>query len=128
MSARAVQTPSRSAYRAAGVGILLATGLIGVLIALVIGGGAAPLLLQDPGPFVRWATPIVKLVMNIAAAAMLGSLVLALFALRSEEKSFDTALNTASAGAAVFTVTAGISGFFTFMAVSYTHLTLPTKA
>ncbi|CAN7263633.1 bifunctional copper resistance protein CopD/cytochrome c oxidase assembly protein [Microbacterium foliorum] len=116
MSARAVETPSRSAYRAAGVGILLATGLIGVLIALVIGGGAAPLLLQDPGPFVRWATPIVKLVMNIAAAAMLGSLVLALFALRSEEKSFDTALNTASAGAAVFTVTAGISGFFTFMA------------
>ncbi|MDN3445418.1 cytochrome c oxidase assembly protein [Microbacterium sp. APC 3901] len=116
MSARAVQTPNRSAYRAAGVGILLATGLIGVLLALVIGGGAAPLLLQDPGPFVRWATPIVKLVMNIAAAAMLGSLVLALFALRSEEKSFDTALNTASAGAAVFTVTAGISGFFTFMA------------
>ncbi|WP_083569405.1 MULTISPECIES: cytochrome c oxidase assembly protein [unclassified Microbacterium] len=116
MSARAVQTPTRSAYRAAGIGILLATGLIGVIFALVIGGGAAPLLLQDPGPFVRWATPIVKLVMNIAAAAMLGSLVLALFALRSEEKSFDTALNTASAGAAVFTVTAGISGFFTFMA------------
>ncbi|WP_285363494.1 cytochrome c oxidase assembly protein [Microbacterium sp. LMC-P-041] len=116
MSARAVQTPTRSAYRAAGIGILLATGLIGVIFALVIGGGAAPLLLQDPGPFVRWATPIVKLVMNIAAAAMLGSLVLALFALRSEEKSFDTALNTASAGAAVLTVTAGISGFFTFMA------------
>jgi len=116
VSARAVQTPTRSAYRAAGIGILLATGLIGVIFALVIGGGAAPLLLQDPGPFVRWATPIVKLVMNIAAAAMLGSLVLALFALRSEEKSFDTALNTASAGAAVFTVTAGISGFFTFMA------------
>lgn len=116
MSARAVQTPNRSAYRAGGIGILLATGLIGVVIALMIGGGAAPLLLQDPGPFVRWATPIVKLVMNLAAAAMLGSLVLALFALRSEEKSFDTALNTASAGAAVFTVTAGISGFFTFMA------------
>ncbi|MFJ4999057.1 cytochrome c oxidase assembly protein [Microbacterium sp. NPDC088619] len=116
MSARAVQTPNRSAYRAGGIGILLATGLIGVLIALLIGGGAAPLLLQDPGPFVRWATPIVKLVMNIAAAAMLGSLVLALFALRSEERSFDTALNAASAGAAVFTVTAGISGFFTFMA------------
>lgn len=116
MSARAVQTPSRSAYRAGGIGILLAAALIGVLIALVVGGGAAPLLLQDPGPFVRWATPIVKLLMNIASAAMLGSLVLALFALRSEEKSFDVALNTASAGAAVFTVSAGIGGFFTFMA------------
>ncbi|MBT2474513.1 bifunctional copper resistance protein CopD/cytochrome c oxidase assembly protein [Microbacterium sp. ISL-103] len=116
MSARAEQNPTASAYRAGGIGILLAAGLVGVLIALLVGGGAAPLLLQDPGPFVRWATPIVKLVMNIASAAMLGSLVLALFALRSEEKSFDVALNTASAGAAVFTVSAGISGFFTFMA------------
>ncbi|KQZ25478.1 copper transporter [Microbacterium sp. Root553] len=96
--------------------MLLAGGLVAVVAALVIGGGAAPLLLQDPGPFVRWATPIAKLVMNIASAAMLGSLVLALFALRSEEKSFDTALNIASAGAAVFTVSAGIGGFFTFMA------------
>jgi len=116
VSARVAQTPTRSAYRAAGIGLLLAGGLIAVVAALVIGGGAAPLLLQDPGPFVRWATPIAKLVMNIASAAMLGSLVLALFALRSEEKSFDTALNVASAGAAVFTVSAGIGGFFTFMA------------
>ncbi|MBO0980236.1 bifunctional copper resistance protein CopD/cytochrome c oxidase assembly protein [Microbacterium sp. SD291] len=47
---------------------------------------------------------------------MLGSLVLALFALRSEERSFDFALTVSSVGAAVFTVTAGFGGFLTFMA------------
>ncbi|MCM3778837.1 cytochrome c oxidase assembly protein [Microbacterium hydrocarbonoxydans] len=116
MSSRAVSAPTSPAYRAVGVGILLAGGLVAVVVALILGGGAAPLLLQDPGPFVRWAIPVVKLVMNIAAAAMLGSLVLALFALKSEQKSFEVALNTASVGAAVFTVTAGISAFLTFMA------------
>nr|WP_314844617.1 cytochrome c oxidase assembly protein [uncultured Microbacterium sp.] len=116
MSSRAPQTRTSPAYRVGGVGVLLAAGLFGAIVALIIGGGAAPLLLQDPGPFVRWAIPLVKLVMNIASAAMLGSLVLALFALRSEQKPFEVALNTASVGAAVFTVTAGIGGFFTFMA------------
>ncbi len=116
MTSRAVPTPPSTAYRSAGLGILIATGAIGAVVALIIGGGAAPLLLQDPGPFVRWAIPLVKLGMNLAAAAMLGSLVLALFALRSEDRASEIALNTASVGAAVFTVTAGISGFLTFMA------------
>lgn len=74
------------------------------------------MLLQDPGPFVRWALPAAKLAVNLGAAAMIGTLVLAMFALRSGEKPFDTALNAASAGAAVFTVFAGVSGFLTFMA------------
>lgn len=116
MSSRAVSTPTSPAYRAVGIAILLVAGLVAVIVALVLGGGAAPLLLQDPGPFVRWAIPVVKLVMNIAAAAMLGSLVLALFALKAEDKPFEVALNTASVGAAVFTVTAGVSAFLTFMA------------
>ncbi|WP_207481892.1 cytochrome c oxidase assembly protein [Microbacterium sp. SD291] len=103
-------------YRAAGIGILVAAGFAAVIVALMFGGGAAPLLLQDPGPFVRWMLPVAKLVMNLAAAAMLGSLVLALFALRSEERSFDFALTVSSVGAAVFTVTAGFGGFLTFMA------------
>lgn len=115
MTSRAVQPPTLSAYRLGGVGLLLAAGVIAVTIALMYGGGAEPLLIRDPGPFVRWALPLVKLVMNVAAAAMLGSLVLALFALRSGEKSFDTALNISSIGAAVFTVTAGITGFLSFM-------------
>ncbi|MFJ4223292.1 cytochrome c oxidase assembly protein [Microbacterium sp. NPDC089695] len=116
MSSRAVPTPTSPAYRAVGIGILFAAALVAVIVALALGGGAAPLLLQDPGPVVRWTIPIVKLVMNIAAAAMLGSLVLALFALKAEQKPFEIALNTASVGAATFTVAAGVSAFLTFMA------------
>ncbi|WP_217184963.1 cytochrome c oxidase assembly protein [Streptomyces sp. AC495_CC817] len=116
MSSRTAPAPSTSAYRLGGIGILLAAGLVAVVVALMYGGGAAPILLQDPGPVVRWSIPMVKLVMNVAAAAMFGSLVLALFALRSGDRSFDTALNVSSIGAALFTVTAGVGGFLTFMA------------
>ncbi|WP_323742125.1 cytochrome c oxidase assembly protein [Microbacterium sp. UFMG61] len=116
MTSRAVQTRTSPAYRVVGLAILVGAGLIGAIAALALGGGAAPLLLGDPGPAVRWAIPIVKLAMNVSAAAMLGSLVLALFALRSEQKSFDTALNTASIAAAIFTVTAGVSAFLALVA------------
>ncbi|TQL81630.1 cytochrome c oxidase assembly protein [Microbacterium saperdae] len=124
MSSRPDTTSRSSAYRVAGVAILIAAALVAVIAALVIGGGAKTPLLQDPGPFVLWGTPIAKLLMNMAGAAMLGSLVLALFALRSGEKSFDTALNVASIGAAVFTVAAGLAGFLAFMSAFNPQLSL----
>ncbi|WP_223622955.1 cytochrome c oxidase assembly protein [Microbacterium sp. EST19A] len=116
MTSRAETTSGSSAYRLAGIVILVVAAVIATVIALALGGGAKPPLLQDPGPFVLWGTPIAKLVMNIAGAAMLGALVLALFALRAGERAFDTALNVASVGAAVFTVASGLAGFLAFMA------------
>nr|WP_201470682.1 cytochrome c oxidase assembly protein [Microbacterium hydrocarbonoxydans] len=116
MTSPAVKTRTSPAYRVIGLAILAGAGVIGTIVALALGGGAAPLLLGDPGPAVRWAIPVVKLAMNISGAAMLGSLVLALFALRSEQKSFDIALNTASIAAAIFTVTAGVSAFLALVA------------
>ncbi len=116
MSSRAETTSGSSAYRLAGIAILVVAAVIATVIALAFGGGAKPPLLQDPGPFVLWGTPIARLVMNIAGAAMLGSLVLALFALRAGERPFDAALNIASVGAAVFTVASGLAGFLAFMA------------
>ena len=124
MSSRADTTTRSSAYRLAGVAILIVAAVVAVVIALIIGGGAKTPLLQDPGPFVLWGTPIAKLLMNMAGAAMLGSLVLALFALRSGDKSFDTALNVASIGAAVFTVAAGLAGFLAFMSAFNPQLSL----
>lgn len=124
MSSRADTTSRSSAYRVAGVAILIIAAVVAVVIALIVGGGAKTPLLQDPGPFVLWGTPIAKLLMNMAGAAMLGSLVLALFALRSGEKSFDTALNVASIGAAVFTVAAGLAGFLAFMSAFTPQLSL----
>ena len=107
--------PRVSAYRVAGLAILLVAGLGATVLALLYGGAANPLQLLDPGPVVRWGQPLAKMLTNVSAAVMLGSLVLALFALRTDTKPFERAMDVASAGAALFTVSAGASGFLSFM-------------
>lgn len=101
--------------RALGPAILIVVAFATMVAALAYGGGAAPLLLADPGPVVRWGLPAAKLFVNLGAAGMVGALVLALFALKSGETEFDAALDTASISAAVFTLAAGVTGFFTFV-------------
>ncbi len=103
------------ALRLAGPVILVAAAVVTLLLGLLLGGGAAPLLLLDPGPFVRWGLPAAKLLVNLSAAGMAGSLVLALFALRAGERPFDVALDTASVSAAVFTVSSAVTTFLTFV-------------
>ncbi|WP_345184436.1 cytochrome c oxidase assembly protein [Microbacterium panaciterrae] len=95
--------------------ILVIAGILAVIAGLAFGGGAAPNLLLDPGPVVRWGLPVATMMKNLGAAAMLGSLMLALFALRSGARSFEIALDTASIGAAVFTVAGAVAGLFTFL-------------
>jgi len=109
------QNLPHASYRIAGVSILVIVALVAMAIALVGGGGAAPLLLGDAGPVVRWGLPTAKLLSNLSVSVMLGSLVLALFSLRAGERQYDVALDTASVGAAVFTVTSGVAAFFTFL-------------
>ncbi|MDR6199800.1 cytochrome c oxidase assembly factor CtaG/putative copper export protein [Microbacterium sp. SORGH_AS428] len=108
---------SATTLRVAGPVILGVTALVALIVALAYGGGAAPLVIADAGPVVRWGLPIATLVLNLAAATMVGSLVLALFGLRPEDRAFEIALDTASIGAAVFTVAAAVTGFFTFVNV-----------
>ncbi|MEI3845974.1 MULTISPECIES: cytochrome c oxidase assembly protein [unclassified Microbacterium] len=103
------------ALRAAGPAILVVAALATMVWALAYGGGAAPLAIADPGPVVRWSLPTAKLVVNLAAAGMVGVLVTALFTLRAGEREFDIALDTASISAAVFTMAAGATGFLTFV-------------
>ncbi len=101
--------------RAVGPVLLLVAAAVALVIALDFGGGAAALIVGDPGPFVRWGLPTAKLVSNLAAAVMIGPLVLALFALRAGEKPFETAVGAASFGAALFTLASATSAFLTFM-------------
>ena len=105
------------ALRLAGPVILAATALAVLVGGLAFGGGAAPLLIGDAGPVVRWGLPVVRLVVNLTAAGMVGSLVVALFALKAGERPFDTALDTASISAAVFTVASAATGFLTFLSI-----------
>ncbi|SIT86141.1 cytochrome c oxidase assembly protein [Microbacterium sp. RU33B] len=101
--------------RAAGPVILVVVALVALIAGLVYGGGAAPLVIADPGPVVRWGLPVTTLVFNLAAAGTVGALVTALFALKAGEREFDAALDTASVSAAVFTVAAAVTGLFTFL-------------
>lgn len=112
-----------NSYRLAGLVVLVASAAAGLIAALMVGGGAVPPKLLDPGPIVMWGLPAAKLIANLGAAAMLGSLVLALFGLRSGSRPFDLALDTASIGAAIFTVASGITAFLTFMAAFNPKLT-----
>lgn len=105
------------ALRFAGPAILAGAALVALLAALAYGGGAAPLIQGDPGAVVRWGLPVAKLVVNLSAALMTGSLVLALFALRPDDTAFERALDAASVGAAIFTVAAGATTFLTFLSV-----------
>ncbi len=108
---------STRALRLAGPAILVASALAALVLGLLYGGGAAPLLIGDAGPVVRWGLPLVTLAVNLSAAGMLGALVLALFALRAGESTFDAALDTASISAALFTVASGLTAFFTFLSI-----------
>ncbi|RCS60001.1 cytochrome c oxidase assembly protein [Microbacterium sp. JB110] len=103
------------ALRAVGPALLIVSALAVAAWALVVGGATEATELADAGPVVRWSLPLAKLGVNLSAAVMLGSLVLALFALRQGEREWDIALDTASIGAAVFTVASGAVTFLTFL-------------
>ncbi|WP_394280330.1 cytochrome c oxidase assembly protein [Microbacterium sp.] len=103
------------ALRYAGPAILGGAALLALLIGLAFGGGAAELAIGDPGPVVRWGLPIAELLVNLSAALLVGSLVVALFSLVAGTEEFDVALDAASAGAAILTVSAGATAFLTFL-------------
>ncbi len=106
---------SPRALRAAGPAILVVVALATLVWGLIVGGGAAPFAIGDPGPLVRWGLPTATLVVNLSAAGMVGALVTALFTLKAGEREFETALDLASISAAVFTVAAAVTGFLTFV-------------
>ncbi|MDO7883108.1 cytochrome c oxidase assembly protein [Salinibacterium soli] len=99
--------------------ILLLAALAALLVGLAFGGGADPSLIEslDPGPVVRYGLPISTLLVNLAGAGALGSLLLACFALDATRTEYNQALDIAAASAAVWTVAAGTTGFFTFLTV-----------
>ena len=103
----------RRAQRVAGPAALVVFALLAVLAALAYGGGASAPALLDPGPLVRWGLPVANLFVNLSAAAMIGSLVMACFVLSPEKPEYDRALDVAAASAAVMTVVSAVTGVLT---------------
>ncbi|GAA1957912.1 cytochrome c oxidase assembly protein [Agromyces allii] len=108
--------------RVFGPAVLIVVAVAATVAALAYGGGAAPQLIQDPGPFARWGLPIAKLVVNLSAAGMIGALMLAVWALTPKKREFDVALDVAAASAALFTVASAVTGLLTFLVVTGVQL------
>ena len=103
--------------RIAAPAALLLVAFISAIAALQFGGGAAPELIADPGPAVRYGLPIAKLMVNLGAAGTLGALAVAAFAMRSAAKEYAIAMDVAAASAAVWTVASAVTGFLSFLSV-----------
>ncbi|WP_423723829.1 cytochrome c oxidase assembly protein [Arthrobacter caoxuetaonis] len=122
-------SPVRSGWVAAGIGVMI----LALGVALLFTGAAAASQLSDPGALTRWGLPIAKAVQNGAVAAVIGSLVFAVFILpkhtgarrgkgeretRPEHPAFTQALSLASVAAAVWTLAAIAVMLFTYSDVS----------
>lgn len=116
-TAPARESSGRSPWGLVGLIALATTALLSLVIALVLGGGAAAPLVADPGPVVRYGLPIAKLVMTIATAVTIGALLLALIALAPGRPEHHRALDIAAAAAGVWTLAAATTGFLTFLSV-----------
>ena len=110
----AVRTP------AGPVAVVAVSGLAVALVAASLAGVLSPLVLDDPGPLVRWALPLVRVVSDLSAAATLGLLVLAAFLVperRSTERRVQAARLAAVTGVLWFAA-AGLGVFLTFASLA----------
>ncbi len=98
--------------------ILLAATLAALLVGLAIGGAAAERTLADPGTFIRFAVPTARTIVNVAMAGLIGSVVMAVWALASEKPETRVALDLAAGSAAVLTVASAATLIFTYVDLS----------
>ncbi|RRD35026.1 copper transporter [Leucobacter sp. OH2974_COT-288] len=98
--------------------LLLGFTAVSLLLGLQVGGAAAPRELLDPGAVVRYLLPAARTVVNVSLAAMLGTLILTLWALDPKRPEWGKALDFAAAAAGVLTVAGGVTLITTFIDVS----------
>jgi putative copper resistance protein D len=92
--------------------------LVAIILGLAIGGGADPLQFSDPGPIIRYGTPIAKGLMNLSMAIAIGSLVLAAFTANDKSVVLRKLLNLAAVSAAVWAVIGSVHFLLSFISVS----------
>lgn len=92
--------------------------LVASMFGLIIGGGADPLQFSDPGPIVRFGTPIAKGLMNLAMAMAIGTLVLAAFAANDKSAVLRKLLNLSAISAAAWVLIGSTHFLLSFISVS----------
>ncbi|NLB46610.1 MAG: copper transporter, partial [Microbacteriaceae bacterium] len=98
--------------------VLLALTLVSLFVGLALGGAADERTVADPGDVVRFGLPVARALVNLSMAGMIGSLVMAVWALAVDRPESRVAMDLASGSAAVLTVAATASLLFTYIDVS----------
>ena len=102
-----------------GWGVPVVVLLVALLVAVPaagLSGAAAPVVLGDAGPLVRWGMPLVGVVHSVTAALTVGLLVVAAFLVR-EGRTTDrrgTAARAAEASALVWLVATAVTLYLTY--------------
>ncbi|MCY1693971.1 cytochrome c oxidase assembly protein [Curtobacterium sp. SL109] len=110
--------------RISGPAVLVLVAFVSVLVALVIGGGADPALIADPGPVVRFGLPIARVLVDLAVATAIGGLALATVGLSRTAPEWNRAIDVAAASAGVWTVASAVTTFLTFLSVAGSRVSL----
>ncbi|MFA5606423.1 MAG: cytochrome c oxidase assembly protein, partial [Leucobacter sp.] len=115
--------------------VLLAATLAALMLGLAIGGAADERTLLDPGAVVRYGSPIARTLVNVSMAGLIGSVVMAVWALANvnptvgqhtrrpaagAEPAAETrvAMDVAAASAAVLTVASAATLLLSYVDVS----------
>ncbi len=108
--------------------VAVGAALLALVPAALLTGAVDPLLLADPGPFVRWGVPVVDAVANLAGPATFGLLLLAAFLApeRTHTHRRATAVRWAGGTAVVWLVASLLEVVLTFADVAGTPLTDPS--
>ncbi len=88
--------------------------LVGLLAALLFTQAAGPRDLGDPGSAVRWGLPIARTLYDLSSAVTLSALVFLAAIVSKDSVPWAVARRAASAGAAVWTMSAAAVGIFTY--------------
>jgi cytochrome c oxidase assembly factor CtaG/putative copper export protein len=98
--------------------VVAAALVLGTLLGLLLSGGAAPMLLADPGPVVRWGLPAVRGLTDLATAVAVGSLTLAVFATSNGTWQLRRLLDLAATAASVWALAGIVTTVMTYLSIA----------
>jgi putative copper resistance protein D len=104
--------------------VLPAAVVLVVALAFLIAGFAPTAAESSAGFALTWGLPIARMVVDVAIAGTIGSVVVALWVLTAQSPAYRRALNLAAASSFAATVFAIVTLIFTFVKISQQPLTL----
>ena len=106
---------------------LVAGSVFALWLGMSFSGASEPLMIGDPGDFVRWASPVLKGITNLAMASTVGVLALAAWALPEGSEQLRKALNFAGLSALGWVFFGALDIVYRFSAITGTPIDSSAK-